>query len=658
MADDIKFVIGVDDRDLIKAQKEQIKFQRNLVTIEKAYRKGDITASRYNAELAKQAKQLQTLGGSYRSASSEIRTFAYQLRQADDATLAQTEAMAFAGKRVNRLGVGLQQAGYQVGDFAVQLQGGTNAAVALGQQGSQLLGIFGPAGAIAGAALAITTAIVAPLIKANEEAENLLDKVAESTEKYQTKLDMLKFGVDTEQQAKALQDLFELEKTNRTLRQQMQQTDSLTTRQRLSEELKDNKLLLATTRDIVEENRRKREQYELSVKLSGSEVQEAENERQARRLINEAEKKAAAESLEAQRKIAEQERIVGAALNDSLGVLKYMKAGFKAAEIQALKLSGVDLTANISSGAQAAVTLARNLGISYETAVKLRELEATGDSGRGAGYEALSQELQLRNATGMGFVEDKGKPKTTSGGGGPKKLDPAEQIEKFMSQLEQANSVQRERILLGEESARVTELVNKYKEAGIPLDMKRIQNLAREEQELQKLENAHASLTDALMSVVDGTQSVGDAFKGLLRQMILDIYREKVAKSFATNVLGFLGFANGGVFSNGSQVNAFADGGVVGGPTYFPMSGGQTGLMGEAGPEAIMPLKRGADGKLGVQMNGGGEQVVVNQNINISTGVQQTVRNEIKSMMPQIAAQSKSAVLDAKRRGGAYGGKF
>ena len=55
---------------------------------------------------------------------------------------------------------GLQQVGYQVGDFAVQVQSGTNAMVALGQQGSQLLGILGPMGAVAGAALAIATAVV------------------------------------------------------------------------------------------------------------------------------------------------------------------------------------------------------------------------------------------------------------------------------------------------------------------------------------------------------------------------------------------------------------------------------------------------------------------------------------------------------------------
>jgi hypothetical protein len=45
-------------------------------------------------------------------------------------------------------------------------------------------------------------------------------------------------------------------------------------------------------------------------------------------------------------------------------------------------------------------------------------------------------------------------------------------------------------------------------------------------------------------------------------------------------------------------------------------------------------------------------------NINVTTGVQQTVRAEIKSLMPQIADNAKAAVLDAKRRGGSYGGGF
>lgn len=59
-------------------------------------------------------------------------------------------------------------------------------------------------------------------------------------------------------------------------------------------------------------------------------------------------------------------------------------------------------------------------------------------------------------------------------------------------------------------------------------------------------------------------------------------------------------FEKGGVFQNG-HLQAFAQGGVVNQPTYFPMAGGKMGLMGEAGAEAIMPLKRGSDGKLGVE---------------------------------------------------------
>lgn len=76
----------------------------------------------------------------------------------------------------------------------------------------------------------------------------------------------------------------------------------------------------------------------------------------------------------------------------------------------------------------------------------------------------------------------------------------------------------------------------------------------------------------------------------------------------ATSLLGgltsALGFARGGVFSGG-RVTPFASGGVVSSPTYFPMRG-STGLMGEAGAEAIMPLARGADGRLGVAAGGAG----------------------------------------------------
>ena len=74
--------------------------------------------------------------------------------------------------------------------------------------------------------------------------------------------------------------------------------------------------------------------------------------------------------------------------------------------------------------------------------------------------------------------------------------------------------------------------------------------------------------------------------------------------------------AKGNAFRNG-KVMAFASGGVVNSPTYFPMAGGKTGLMGEAGPEAIVPLTR-RNGKLGVSASPVNVTVINNSSASVS----------------------------------------
>ncbi|UWR82840.1 phage tail tape measure protein [Phaeobacter inhibens] len=103
---------------------------------------------------------------------------------------------------------------------------------------------------------------------------------------------------------------------------------------------------------------------------------------------------------------------------------------------------------------------------------------------------------------------------------------------------------------------------------------------------------------------------------------------------------GILPFADGAAFSQG-RVMPFAKGGIVSGPVSFPMRGG-TGLMGEAGPEAILPLTRGADGALGVRSQGGVATSVV---MNIQTpDVQGFQRSQ-----GQIAAQLSRALSRGNR---------
>lgn len=134
-----------------------------------------------------------------------------------------------------------------------------------------------------------------------------------------------------------------------------------------------------------------------------------------------------------------------------------------------------------------------------------------------------------------------------------------------------------------------------------------------------------SGLRRAFDGVVFDGMRLSDALKGLGRSMADSVYgmamkpvQTALGSALAQGVAGLFGgaFADGAGFAQG-RVVPFAAGGVVQGPTLFPMRGG-TGLMGEAGPEAILPLARSADGRLGVQA-GGGAARPVNVTINVTT---------------------------------------
>ena len=144
-------------------------------------------------------------------------------------------------------------------------------------------------------------------------------------------------------------------------------------------------------------------------------------------------------------------------------------------------------------------------------------------------------------------------------------------------------------------------------------------NLTYTEKEVGALSSGFGNgLRRAFESVVLDGSKLSDSLRGLAKSMadtVLTTALKPVSDQFGGLVAGLLGngFAKGGAFVQG-QVMPFARGGVVSQPTAFPMRGG-TGLMGEAGPEAIMPLTRGPDGNLGVRAAGGGQAVTVVMNI-------------------------------------------
>ena len=145
-------------------------------------------------------------------------------------------------------------------------------------------------------------------------------------------------------------------------------------------------------------------------------------------------------------------------------------------------------------------------------------------------------------------------------------------------------------------------------------------------------------LSDALKQVA---QTMVDSVYNVAMRPIQNAVGGAVANGLNGLLSGLFPFEKGGSFTQG-RVMPFATGGIVSSPTMFPMRNGR-GLMGEAGPEAIMPLTRGSDGRLGVQAQGGGRPVNIVMNVT-TPDVQGFARSQ-----SQIAAQMARALARGER---------
>lgn len=681
---DLKFIADTTQLEKAGAVADRLETRINKLVAQEA--KGRITTQQYSDSIRRMATEMQKAAGGTIQARNAVLQYSRDTYQAAESMRQMAAAAQMSQKAMHQKGVVTQQVGYQVGDLLVQVQSGTNFFVAFGQQATQLVGVLGMLnprliGLSAGLGIAIplVTALAAMMTRSSsstKDAEKELRSYSSAAQTASEKIAQLRLEeearVDNQRDTTSyllkqgvIQAQLELQLAKEAMNTSMEETGVLQVQiDKAQKQLQIRQELLDNYNKELEtaEARKKQEEQIEKAQDRAKERLEAYIETMAQYFRDvRAGYQAVAES---QTTITSETEAYIQKMSDLFKKSQELREELGDAAFEMIRMGNIDIEKPITLAAIAASNLAANLKLALAQQLGLISSVQYGmmEGSEGAqrlrkygGRGTTSTKDPIFGDTGKSIF-DKGR---TGGGRGK---SPAEQLEEYMAAQENLVELQTRQIGLSEEQARIEELKNKYVLAGIEPNMQRIQALAAEEEQLRKtteaeqkrksmMETIEGHITNGFMAMIDGSSSVEDAFKGMLRNILLEIYRQQVAEPIAKGIGGFLSglFADGAAF-RGGRVTPFANGGVVSGPTMFPMTNG-TGLMGEAGPEAIMPLKRGPNGKLGVEASGG-QQVVVNQSFNFAANGDESVKKIIAQAAPQIAQMTQKQIMDSRRRGG------
>ena len=590
------------------------------------------------------SKSTQRVGQSVQNAQSKMGSFNKSV------TVGNTNMRKFA------MG-GAQQAGYQIGDFAVQVANGTSKMQAFGQQAPQLLQIFGPIGAVVGAAVAVFAAFAVVAEKTSKASGNAKTAVEDLNKAFDTlkQVDFEALGksmskpaqmvlaeyssvlnmierVAEEQRSAAIVNVIDKFAPQADLDRAIGQVRSLQNElDALPEGVDPSETMSFEFEEAVANLR---ELQNLRNIMNGLDAKSREEAAKKLKIVTDTLTANELLTPELEKQLADYAQQFGLVTN----ILNQAKAVDKAHKSS---LGTIDDTANkytdilgSEKGLQQSV-MATNalyearLGTIDDTANKYIDILGS-ESGLQAAVDAANALFKSR----LGTIDDTAN-NYVDVLGSTKGLAAAQDA---LNEIFDAG---------GDSVSKIAAKVN----GELSPSMKRLNGI---------MDSVGQSFEDAMMSAVDGTKSTKEAFKSMASEIIKELYRVFVVKQ----ITGFITSAVGGFF-NANQVSGpsmplgtgnvrpmartFAGGGYTG---SGPRAGG---LDGKGGFMAMLhPRETVTDHTRGQ----GGGQVVVNQTINVSTGVQQTVRTEIKQLMPQIAESAKSAVVDAKRRGGSYGRAF
>lgn len=665
----------------------------------------------------------------------------------------------------------LQQAGYQVGDFAVQVANGTSWMQAFGQQGSQLLGIFGHWGAVAGAVVSIGAAIGVAFQKTSQNAKSLKDNITEleaALSKYKSAAELSsstsddlaqKFGNASDKLRTTLQLLEQI--SSQQLQRQIDNTAASLTALTASGGSGEARMGIADLFDVNIMSSAQREARKLTAEyLNASRALDASKgnaQKQADAVQRMLVSATALANMDGKITLAEEEHLsqlssVLSTLNEvnntaaknngeyakAVAINKQMMAielGHAMAVSQAeakrlasanqihnhmiamqsfwqqhnkaaasyderlksayitygmLRRAGEAIVTVTQSAAFAAQQFADNAAKALAPLAAIQSTLANlkvSNIGKAAQLAALQAGKSSAEAQMVGEIASERARLGPSLGSTDRaaRMQAVRDLDAFISRKQeelstdtQINAIIDARTKAEQEAAKAAknnplgdllkqlaleeELTGKteaqrrvisalgtdYMKYGATTiqalvdQINKTDELNKEiEQQKQIADTIRNSMEDAFMSMVDGTSTVEDAFKNMAASIIKELYRVLVVQQAVNAIMGVVGK----VFPSLAPVaGARASGG--------PVTGGRPYLVGEKGPEIVVPGRSGTVIPNGTSMGG---SVTVNQNISFGSGV---TRAEVNAMIPKIVEATKQAVADASRRGGSYGRAF